>query len=400
MSVQPAALDDPRTLNAEGVAALTANDTARAAGLFARAAAADPEASALWMNLAKARRLLGDGEGERASLTRALEIDQRDFMALVRMAELHERLGEDADAALRWSNVLALAPGLDSGNADFAHLVTHAGDFVARTNADRAAVVDGALAEPRARADPSMLRRFDACVDLSFGRRKIYTNECHGTFFPFLPADEFFDREYFPWFAALEARTEAIAAEFATLYARGTDAFGPYVVQAPGTPANKWSPLSGSTDWSALYLWRYGARNDAACAACPKTAAAIEALPQATIPGRAPSAFFSVLKPRTRIPPHTGVTNTRAIVHLPLIVPQGCGFRVGGETRAWRVGEAFAFDDTIEHEAWNDSDELRAVLIFDVWNPHLTGTERELLCDFFAASDTSGFRPALHDDAG
>ena len=78
-------------------------------------------------------------------------------------------------------------------------------------------------------------------------------------------------------------------------------------------------------------------------------------------------------------------------MHLPLIVPPGCGFRVGGETREWREGEAFAFDDTIEHEAWNDSDQLRAVLIFDVWNPHLTELERNLLGQFFAAADASGF---------
>jgi aspartate beta-hydroxylase len=104
--------------------------------------------------------------------------------------------------------------------------------------------------------------------------------------------------------------------------------------------------------------------------------------------------FFSILKPRTRLPAHTGVSNARAIVHLPLIVPPSCGFRVGGETREWREGEAFAFDDTIEHEAWNDSDQPRVVLILDVWNPHLTGIERDLLTRYFDVADASGFDPA------
>ena len=81
-----------------------------------------------------------------------------------------------------------------------------------------------------------------------------------------------------------------------------------------------------------------------------------------------------------------------------LMVPPGCGFRVGGEIRDWRVGEAFAFDDTIEHEAWNDSDQLRAVLIFDVWNPHLTEVERALLQAFFKVTDTSGFNPGQGGD--
>jgi aspartyl/asparaginyl beta-hydroxylase (cupin superfamily) len=66
---------------------------------------------------------------------------------------------------------------------------------------------------------------------------------------------------------------------------------------------------------------------------------------------------------------------------------------VGGETRAWREGEAFAFDDTIEHEAWNDSDELRAILILDTWNPHLTEAERMLMRRFFEVADASGHNP-------
>ena len=97
--------------------------------------------------------------------------------------------------------------------------------------------------------------------------------------------------------------------------------------------------------------------------------------------------FFSILQAGKHIPPHTGVTNTRTIIHLPLIVPPGCEFRVGGETREWREGEAFAFDDTIEHEAWNRSDRDRAVLILDCWNPHLSERERAMICRLFELSD-------------
>jgi aspartate beta-hydroxylase len=104
----------------------------------------------------------------------------------------------------------------------------------------------------------------------------------------------------------------------------------------------------------------------------------ISACPVWDSPGMGPNAMFSILDPSTRIPPHTGTANTRLVAHLPLIVPPGCGFRVGSETREWRVGEAFVFDDTIEHEAWNDSDEMRAILIVDVWSPLLSDAEREL----------------------
>ena len=96
-------------------------------------------------------------------------------------------------------------------------------------------------------------------------------------------------------------------------------------------------------------------RNETNCARCPATAALLERLPLLDLPGKGPTAMFSLLEPRTRIPPHTGSNNVRATVHLPLIVPEGCGLRVGAETRAFAPGKAWAFDDTIEHEAWNDT---------------------------------------------
>jgi aspartyl/asparaginyl beta-hydroxylase (cupin superfamily) len=102
-------------------------------------------------------------------------------------------------------------------------------------------------------------------------------------------------------------------------------------------------------------------------------------VPRPRIAGRAPTAFFSILDANTKIPAHTGVTNTRLTVHLPLIVPPGCGFRVGGTTREWVPGKAWVFDDTIEHEAWNLSDTPRAILIFDIWNPLMTAAECDLV---------------------
>jgi aspartyl/asparaginyl beta-hydroxylase (cupin superfamily) len=75
------------------------------------------------------------------------------------------------------------------------------------------------------------------------------------------------------------------------------------------------------------------------------------------------------------------------LVHLALVIPPGCGFRVGGETRPWREGEAWIFDDTIEHEAWNDSDELRVILICDIWSPLLSPAEREAIAAVIRARD-------------
>ena len=106
---------------------------------------------------------------------------------------------------------------------------------------------------------------------------------------------------------------------------------------------------------------------------------ALAGAPQPDQPGRTPTAMFSLLLPHTHIPPHSGVSNVRLVTHLPLIVPSDCRFRVGNETRAWQTGQAWVFDDTIEHEAWNDSEQLRVVLIFDIWHPQLSRAERALI---------------------
>lgn len=380
---------EPQALNMLGLIALDGRDFAKAAGHFEAAAQADPGEAALWMNVASAQRGLADAAGERAALDRALAIDQRNLMAQVRMAQLQQRLGEEREAADSWGKVLALAAGLTDIPAPLAQTLADARQFVSDHKAHFAAFVEAGVAAPLASADPVSQRRFQACLDREFGRRTIHQNHCSGLHYPFLPADEYFDRQHFPWMDALEAQTDAIRAEFLAMVARDGGSIRPYVRQDAGTPQNKWTALDGSLDWGAAFLWEYGVRNEAVCAACPQTVAALEALPRADIPGRAPSAFFSLLKPRSHIPAHTGVTNTRAIVHLPLIVPPGCIFRVGDETRAWEEGAAFAFDDTIDHEAWNESDHLRVVLIFDIWNPHLSLAEQMLLKQFYATADAS-----------
>jgi aspartate beta-hydroxylase len=204
---------------------------------------------------------------------------------------------------------------------------------------------------------------------------------------PRLPALPFFDRELLPWLAELEAAAADIRAELQALLERDTAEFVPYIDLPATQPKDQWAGLDHSLDWSAFFLWRHGERIDRNCEICPRTAAMLDLLPLAHIPRRSPNAFFSVLLPGTRIPPHTGVSNTRSVVHLALLVPPGCGFRVGGERREWTEGQAWVFDDTIEHEAWNESAARRAVLIFDVWNPLLARNECDDLCGVIEALD-------------
>jgi aspartate beta-hydroxylase len=376
---------DPRAQNARGMRALADRQPAIARDRFREASRLDPAEPALWMNLATADRALADDAAERVSLHRALAINQLNFMAQLRLAELEQRCDRHPEAVTGWTAVLQMAAQMPDLPTGLVAVLDDARRYLAtRSTAMETAINDrvGALLQPGGQD----VARFQACVDHIYGRRPIYQNQCAGVHFPFLPAVEYFDRTLFPWFAELETSTNDIRDEALALLQRGADQIRPYVRQDPGTPENKWSPLDGSLDWSACFLWEYGRPNDAVCGLCPKTAAALARVPQNIIPGKAPSAFFSVLRPGAHIPAHTGVTNTRAIIHLPLVVPQGCRFRVGGETREWEVGKAFAFDDTIEHEAWNDSDQIRIVLILDTWNPFLTPLEHELLKGLFDAT--------------
>lgn len=378
---------DAHSLNSLGLRALEAGETADAIKQFLAATKLDPSAPPLWMNLAKAYRQSGDDEAERGALEQALAIDQVHLMALIRMAELHERLGELGSATDRWTIVIGLCSRMPDPSPELSAMLDHAQTFVAGRKEALASAVETELAGLLDQLDERDRRRALGAVDLMLGRRKVFANECHGFQYPFLPADEFFDRGHFPWLKQLEAATSAIREELQAILASADPGLEPYIDMPPGTPHNLWSELDKSPNWSALHLWRDGQRIDEVCARAPRTAELVESLPLARIPGRAPAVFFSILKAGKCIPPHTGVTNIRSIVHLPLIVPPGCGFRVGGEVREWREGEAFVFDDTIEHEAWNNSNVDRAVLIFDCWNPHLSDAEQEMILKIFAVTE-------------
>jgi aspartyl/asparaginyl beta-hydroxylase (cupin superfamily) len=153
---------------------------------------------------------------------------------------------------------------------------------------------------------------------------------------------------------------------------------------------DQWRPLNHNLDWTAIHLLLKGTQIDANARHCPQTMTLLGQLPLPRIGGASPNAMFSLLAPNTVIPPHVGINNARLVCHLPLIVPEGCWFRVGAETRHWNPGEAFVFDDTIEHEAVNPTDELRAVFIFDVWHPDLSPVEREAVAALIEATGTAG----------
>ena len=381
---------EPTARNWLGADALARTDAATAVTHFDIACQGEPRERSHWINLATAHRILDDAIRERAALDAALAIDQTDLLALIRIAELHERLGEARPAAERWTAVLALSSGIDDPSPEFTAILEHAKQYVGEQQRKLVDAIEAALSGELAEASVRDRRRMQRAADTWLGRRPIYANHCEGLHYPFLPADEYFDAEHFPWLGELEAATATIAAELEAILGDAETTLTPYISLPPGVPASKWSGLDKSLDWGAFHLWKEGERFAEACARAPRTAALVEALPLCHIAGRAPNVFFSILKAGSHIPAHTGVTNVRSVVHLPLIVPEGCAFRVGGETRSWERGRAFAFDDTIEHEAWNRSERDRAILIIDVWNPYLSDHERAMICHLYGAADGQG----------
>ncbi len=196
-------------------------------------------------------------------------------------------------------------------------------------------------------------------------------------FFPGLPTAPYFDRSLFPWMEELERQTGAIRSELAEIlpHADGRErVFASDAEEETGLRAPH-----GAPSWNAFYFFRNGERRDENHRRCPRTAAALAAIPLVRIREHAPEVMFSVLTPGTHILPHRGVTNTRVVCHLPLIVPGDCALAVGGEIHEWRESRAVVFDDTFEHEAWNRGPRTRVVLIADVWNPHLSAAERDAI---------------------
>jgi aspartate beta-hydroxylase len=361
-------------------------DAAGARVILERLVAQEPNHLPFWLSLAAALRALALREEEFQALERALALDPTHLVVLLQKAALLDLMNKPRSAAAVYGHALeTLAPGTALPPAVEAH-VRHAQMRIQENAAILAGVIDGRLG--RLAGDergPGSRLRFDRYLDGTLGRRRIYTPAPTSTLFPYLRNYEFFDRDLFPWLPGVEAAAESIREELLGVLADDRQGIEPYIAFSEALPLRQWRELNHSRRWSAYFLWNQGRREEPHLARCPRTAAALAAVPQVDISGRGPTAFFSILDARTHIPAHSGVTNTRLTVHLPLIVPPKCRFRVGGETREWRVGTAWVFDDTIEHEAWNDSDEARAILIFDVWNPELTALERDLLRETITA---------------
>jgi aspartate beta-hydroxylase len=385
----------PVVLNELGTRMMERGEAGKARELFKRATDLDPGHPLLWSNLAASLSTLGLPQEEMEAIERALALEPRHLPALLQKGALIEARGDPRNAARAYRNALATLPQGVEPPATLREAIARAREAVRTDDDALATALEEQLAAIRERHGGGTYRRVDRCLEFLTGKRARYTPQPTFMYFPEIPALEFFDRTDFPWLDAIEAASEDITKELTTVLVSDRAGLEPYVAYPEGVPLDRWKELNKSRRWSAYFLWNQGSEQAAHLARCPRTAHALRDAPQCVVANRGPTAFFSILDADTHIPPHSGVTNTRLTVHLPLIVPPDCGFRVGSETREWVPGKAWVFDDTIEHEAWNRSDMPRAILIFDIWNPFLSEAERDLVR---AATEVVG--TSYNDSAG
>jgi aspartyl/asparaginyl beta-hydroxylase (cupin superfamily) len=369
----------PAVLNELGVIMLARGTAQQAHVLFERATQTDPSHPELWSNLASALRALGRRQEERDALEKALALDPRHLPSLLQKGGLLLDLGDARNAARVFQNALATIPPGTTPPAAVQAIVERARQAVKADQAALGAALEEALAPLRERYGGQTQRRVELCLQMLTGERTAYFPRPTFMYFPEIPAIEFFPRADFPWLDAVEAATDEIRSELTSVLISDRPGLEPYIDYPSGVPVDQWKELNRSRRWSAYFLWNQSQPQPAHIARCPRTAAVLAEVPRCDVAGRGPTAFFSILDAGTKIPAHTGVTNTRLTVHLPLIVPPHCAFRVGGTTRELVPGQAWVFDDTIEHEAWNHSDSPRAILIFDIWNPFLSPAERDMV---------------------
>jgi hypothetical protein len=360
-------------------------DVRQAASLLELAAQRGRDASTLF-RLATVRRSLGDFPGAVTAAEAALELAPRHFLMAMLLGSLREMTGAPHAAERAYRAACAHAPLDLSLQPAIQKKLESARRRVEAVEAWRKRLLEwqpeGELSG-LAGDEERRVRQF---------RSNILENLDAGPLappvflYPGIKGKTYFDPADFAGVDGIARHTEAIRDEFLALTESSLSEFasrlGGLHTAADGKNIGKWSMIP---------LIRNGTVIEEFASRCPAAMALASSLDLPRLGLISPSLYFSVLEPKSRIAPHSGMTNARLIAHWPLIVPDDCGFRVGGETRKWKTGTPLVFDDMTVHEAWNDSDRMRVVLIADLWRPELTPLERIAVADLMDCSEA----PAL-----
>lgn len=369
-------------------AALARDQPHAALDQLQQACRSEPGNPQLLKHLAVAAEAAGYPDEARQALEYAVRLAPNLYPAHLQLGRLLERAGERHAATRAYFRALTRAQfdghwlDAESTPPPLREQVAHAAQFVRH---GRTEVLAGLIEPLHARHGREAMRRVERCLHGYLGIEPAAPpdprQQPRFLYFPDLPSTPYFAPSAFDWIERLEAAWAGIRAEALAVLAEpalltpflegaGDDELGD-VLHGAGAPPR----------WDAVFFYRHGRAYPDNQRRCAATARTLESLPLLRIHEHAPEVCFSVLSPGTHILPHHGVSNVRAVVHLPLLVPPDCALQVGGELHAWREGRCVAFDDTYRHEAWNRSDGTRVILLMDAWNPHLTEPERDAVAE-------------------
>ena len=382
---------DFRAAEAEADRAAARGDIQAAHRLLQRVTQGDPGRIEPWLKLAAMCRAQGQIGAALDAVSGALRVQPLAFVPLLLKASLLDAAGRTEEAGLVYGYALAQRPDEVPPHLAGALKQAEAKHSAHLARTEERLTKAAAQAATNA-AEAARLERFRSNI---LRKTRVYHSEPTHYHYPGLREREFHDRDAFPWLEALEAATDAIRSDFERVLSAEHAEMVPYVQYPQDVPLRQWAALNQSRDWTAIHLLRMGERVEHNARHCPAVMEILGQIDQPVVARRSPNAMFSLLAPGAHIPPHTGIGNTRLVCHLPLIVPEGCWFRVGAETRQWREGEAWVFDDTIEHEAMNPSGALRVILIVDLWHPDLSPAERAAVAATMEATDADPSEGAL-----
>lgn len=364
--------------------ALLRGDSARAAELLSELVRAHPNDAQLALDhavaLAQAERL----REAIAVVEASLAFNPKHFPSWLLLGHIREAEGDSMGALRAWYQAVTGAQreghwkDQSSTPPNLLEPVVHA---IERVRAGRRELLFDVYETLRAQHGASALQRVDRALSG-------YLKEWDSTpvdsrqrprffFFSDLPNTPYLDPYLQPWAKRLEASFAAIREEAIRVWTEG-QRLQDFLELSDSARLEDYLRGDGVTPaWEAFFFYRHGHRFDANHSLCPRTSEVLESIELCRIEEQAPEICFSVLKPRSHIMPHYGVTNVRLVMHLPLLVPPDCALNLidVGEHH-WQEGKLMMFDDTFQHEAWNRSDETRIVLLMDCWNPHLTGVEQ------------------------
>lgn len=363
-----------------GIAALQQGDFHTARDAFAQITSSASASAQAWLFYAQACEGCDDLASSVGALDRVLASDPANPFALLMKGDIFDRAGDDRAAVSFYRRAIRRCGELEQLPGDLPRRLERAHSAVRRAELRFEEKLQRDLAEKKIGRMPA---RVLEALAIASGKQPVYLQQPTSFYFPGLPQQAWYSPAQFPWAAELEREAGEMRSEIEQVLA-DEQGLEPYV-QEQADRASRGHSLLNDASWSAFHLWKDGELVGENAARCPRIMKLLERPPIPKINGRSPMALVSILKPKTHIPPHTGMLNTRLICHIPLLVPRGCRLRVGCETREVVEGQAMIFDDSIEHEAWNDGDSVRAVLLFEIWRPEISEEEKVALTAMFEA---------------